>query len=101
MRPVVQTVSGVASGAWIVLDQYTPSFNATYNLQTGGSTCQVDYTDDDPFTVANPAVHGQVVVSSAANSSTSSTAQHRAVRLTVTAFVAPAVLKVTQQGLAV
>jgi hypothetical protein len=100
MRPVTQVVTSAASGPWIPLDQYTPQFNCTYDLVTGGSTCQVDFTDDNPFEVTNPTVHGQVVASAATNSSTNSAAQHAAVRLTVTAFVANATLKVRQQGIA-
>jgi hypothetical protein len=100
MRPVTQVVSSVASGPWIVLDQYTPQFNCTYDVLSGGSTVQVDYTDDNPFEVAVPAVGGQVVASASANSSTSSSAQHAAVRLTCTVFVAAATLKVRQQGIA-
>jgi hypothetical protein len=82
-----------------VLDQYANPFNVTYDVQAGGSTCQVDYTDDDPFNVASPVVGGQVVASAATNSSTSSQSPHKAVRLTVTAFVANATLKVNQQGI--
>jgi hypothetical protein len=101
MRPVIQIVGSVTSGPWIILDQYTPTFNVNLNVQTGGSTCQVDYTDDDPFNVSSPAVHGQAVASGSTNSSTGLTVPHKAVRLTVTVFVAAATLKVTQVGLAV
>lgn len=99
MRPVVQTVTGVASGPWIVLDQYCNPFNVTYDVISGGSTVQVDYTDDDLFNTPVPAVGGQVVATAAANSSTSSQAPHKGVRLTCTVFVAAATLKVNQQGI--
>lgn len=98
LQPIV--VTSVSSSAWVPLDIYTNNGQLKLDLTTGGSTCQVDYTDDNPFTVTNPVVAGQLVASGASNSVTNFVGPVPfAIRLTVTVFVANATLKVLQQGI--
>lgn len=89
MRPVNQTVTTVASGAWLPLDITQNPFSCAVGCRNlGGATYQVDYTYDDPFDAVNaPAVFGQLTnmpVGSTTNKDQPLTAPVRAVRLTVT-----------------
>lgn len=89
MRPVNQTVTTAASGAWIPLDITEQPFNCTVACRNlGGATYQVDYTYDDIFdTAVTPAVFGQlsgIPASTTTNKDQFLTAPIRAVRLTVT-----------------
>ena len=100
LQPVV--VSGVASSAWLILDQYLNVANLNIEVDAGGSTVQVDYTNDNVFNVAAPVVNpgGTPLVASGATSTNTNTTQIPfAVRLTCTVFVAAATMKVTQHGL--
>ena len=102
MRPLVPVVlTGVSSSAWLPLDIYNTTGQLKLDVTAGGSTVQVDFTDDDPFNPAiSPAVAGQMVASGAANSVTNFVGPvPRAIRFTCTVFVANATLKVIQQGL--
>jgi hypothetical protein len=102
MRPLTPIVVGsAASSAWIPLDIYITSGQLKLDLTTGGSTCQVDYTDQDPFDpTLTLAAAGQLVASGSTNSVTNFAGPvPRAIRLTVTVFVAAATLRVHQTGL--
>ena len=101
MRPITRTLAAVATDAWIPVDMYVPNPALTIDLSfvTGPATFQVDYTMDDPFTVASPAVAGQLVASASAASNTVVNRPVRALRLNVTALTAGSVtMKVIQQG---
>jgi len=98
LNPIV--VTSTTPSAWVPLDIYTNNGQLKLDLTTGGSTCQVDYTDDNVFNVASPVVGGQLVASSSSNSVTNFTGPLPfAIRLNATVFVANATLKVIQQGI--
>ena len=89
MRPVNQTVTTVASGAWIPLDVTQNPFSCSVGCRNlGGATYQADYTYDDPLdSTVTPAVFGQLTnipASTTTNKDQFLTAPIRAVRLTVT-----------------
>jgi hypothetical protein len=104
MRPVVRSISSVVADQWVPLDIYETGGLLSINLNFSGgtATAQVDYTFDNPFTVASPQVVGQLIASGSVNAhypTGTPVPPPAAVRLNVTAFTSgPVVMTVIQQG---
>lgn len=105
MRPIYSTVTGVANGQVIPIDQYLNPTNIALGVTVSGTiTYTVEYTYDDVFDPAfNPATAAWFdvtgLVGLTVDGDAALTAPPRAVRIRTTAGTGSATLAVIQAGL--